>query len=981
MVHTSWTGRDGAPQGITALAQTPDGILWIGSFGGLFTFDGLKFEAFHPKTGSSALPSGTQSLFVSKAGDLWVFPLHGPAARIHQGEVHIYDRVQGEELFTLGHPQQDLSGTLWAVLNERHLVRLGSDDAWLQVPDPLGTAEDISNLFIDSNDTQWIIKNDQLYARFEGATEFAATSLHVAGPTRIAESHDHTLWVIGQGSTTTHSANLQHFDQHGRTLFAPRVRGQINEILFAPDGSLWIAKYEGLERITADRIRPARAKPSEDRPDLYERKSVSKDFDGQVLLSDLDGNIWTGGVGGLDRFERANLIPVIPDSKIGMWHSCVDTHGEVWLANANGNVQLFEAKNGRVTAIQSGYAASNLFCGNSGRIYVLGDHGISLVRGGRIQALPLLPGLPGYGNNYRFLGLVEEPGGDLIAAVGGPGGHGLWKYSSKKWSRFLPELSVPEVCGMLLDAEGRLYLAFTRSGDTVGRIEAGSFTELTGMGAMAFAETSYGIFAYGRKGIALGRRNTFQKFSFMHPEQGRVITGIVESHAGDLWINGAQGIARIPVAEVRAAIADPNHAVSTIGLREGDFVGPDIPLFFRNSAHIDPTGRLWFSTLNGVVSLDPDRLAAPRRPPLLLIRTITADGRLLNANQTFPPDTQYLDVQYFGLDLTSPKDVIYRYRLEGLDTAWQNAGSRTEAIYTHLRPGSYTFQVMASNGNDVWTNPVSSVRFTILPHFYQYRWVQAFSVLASIFLVWLGVSRRIRSVSRAIQIREEGRADERVRIARELHDTLLQGIQGLLLGFHVAAGKVPADHESKKALENALTTADHIILEGRNRVNRLRSEDLTDAELKSLIEGVAANLNGSGEIDFAVERTGGKDSLRSDVADEVFWIAREALTNAFRHSEASRIVVELDYDKHKFRMSCRDNGRGFDVGALQANGKHGHWGLRGMEERAEKIGATVFFASSPGQGTGVQVVVPGRRAYVNRRGFRLFSARGESEIT
>jgi len=396
-----------------------------------------------------------------------------------------------------------------------------------------------------------------------------------------------------------------------------------------------------------------RAKPAENRHDLYARNTVSKDFDSQVLFSDLDGNIWVGGMGGLDRFERANLIPAIPDSKIGMWHSCVDSQGEVWIANANGNVQLFEAKSGRVTAIQSGYAASNLLCGNGGRIYILGDHGISLVRNRRIQALPLLPGLAGYGNNYRFLGLVEEPDGGLIAAVGGAAGHGLWKYRAGKWSRFLPDLPVPEVCGMLLDAQGRLYVAFTKSGDTVGRIEAGSLTELSGMGAMAFAETSYGIFAYGRKGIAVGRGNSFQRVSFVHPEQGRVITGVVESHAGDLWINGAQGIVRIPAAAVRAAIADPTHAVSTISLREGDFVGPDIPLFFRNSCHIDPTGRLWFSTLNGVVSVDPDHLAAPRRPPLLSIRSITADGRPLSASQTFPPDTQYLDVQYFGLDLTS----------------------------------------------------------------------------------------------------------------------------------------------------------------------------------------------------------------------------------------------------------------------------------------------------------------------------------------
>jgi signal transduction histidine kinase len=276
---------------------------------------------------------------------------------------------------------------------------------------------------------------------------------------------------------------------------------------------------------------------------------------------------------------------------------------------------------------------------------------------------------------------------------------------------------------------------------------------------------------------------------------------------------------------------------------------------------------------------------------------------------------------------------------------------------------------MASNGNDIWTKSVSSVTFTVLPHFYQNRWFQALSILAGIFLIWLGVSFRIRSVSRAIQIREEGRADERIRIARELHDTLLQGVQGLLLAFHVASGKVPAQHESKEALENALGTADRIILEGRNRVNRLRSENLTDAELESLITSVAESLRAGRGVQFAVDRHGGSDTLQSHVLDEVFCIMREAITNAFRHSEASQIAVELDYRKREFSVSCRDNGRGFDYKAIQLNATNGHWGLRGMEERAEKIGARFSCDSSPQKGTEVRITVPARRAYVRSRRF------------
>jgi signal transduction histidine kinase len=424
-----------------------------------------------------------------------------------------------------------------------------------------------------------------------------------------------------------------------------------------------------------------------------------------------------------------------------------------------------------------------------------------------------------------------------------------------------------------------------------------------------------------------------------------------------------------------AALSNPSLLISSDEVHEGNFVGPAYCPPGRESASMDATGKLWFATMNGVVFLDPENTRVARRPPQLSIRTITADGHPLNANATFPPDTQYLDINYFGLDLTNPRNVVYRYRLEGLDTTWQSVGNRTEAIYTHLRPGTYRFEVIASNGNDVWTKPVTSATFRILPRFYERPWFEALCLFAAVLLVWFGISLRVRYVSSAIRIRAEERADERIRIARELHDTLLQGIQGLLLTFHVAAEKVPADHVSKKALEKALTTAERIIVEGRNRVSRLRSENLIDAELKSLIEGVASNLNGVAATDFTVERTGGTDILQSHVVDEVFCIAREALTNAFRHSGASRIVVELNYQRGQFTMSCSDNGRGFDAEAIHASPTNGHWGLRGMWERAERIGGKLTFTSAPDKGTAMQITMPARLAYVRTRRLRDFFAR------
>jgi signal transduction histidine kinase len=735
---------------------------------------------------------------------------------------------------------------------------------------------------------------------------------------------------------------------------------------------LWISKtHEGLERLSARQL-SSRDADSAEPSDLY-RVSDGLSSGGQhTLLRDEDGNVWVGGTSGLDRFEQSTLVPVVAGATAGAWFSCVDSQSRVWVGDQNGRVSI--VKNGGVHEVYRAPAdLANLVCGSQGLVYVLDLAGITVIQGGGIRRLPRLPTSAVSSDHYMFLDLLELPGGDLLVAPGGTE-HGLWIFRAGKWSRYLSNLALPEVCGLFRDPEGALYLAYTSSNEHVGRVIADSLENLPApVRSMGFVGTSYGTLVYGADGIALSRGKSFQRFSFIHPEQAKMITGAVQSRNGDLWINGLHGIVRIPATEIPAALADANHSISTVNYQEGDLVGPDIYLEGRKSAHSDGAGKLWFSLLNGVVSVDPEHLPEPHHPPQLSIRGITADGRPLSSNATFPPDTQYLDIQYFGLDLTRPKRVIYRYRLDGLDTTWQEVGPRTEAIYTHLRPGRYTFQVMASSGNDLWTPPVSSLPFTILPHFYEQAWFVILCFLLAGALLWLAYALRLRFATKAIRIRAEERADERIRIARELHDTLLQGVQGLLLTFHVAAEKVPAGHESKATLEKALATADRIILEGRNRVSRLRSEHLTDSELKASIERVASDLNGNTAIEFSVQRKGLDDSLQPHVVDEIFCIAREALTNAFRHSEASRIAVELDYQRRQFQFTCSDNGRGFDSAVYQASQTNGHWGLRGIAERAEKIGAKFCFVSSFDKGTDVQIIVPARRAYVRTSGFHLFS--------
>jgi signal transduction histidine kinase/ligand-binding sensor domain-containing protein len=980
MVHTVWTGRDGAPAGIRSLAQTPDGILWIASLKGLYSFDGLSFAAFEPAPGSASLTARTlRLLFVAKSGELWVAGYHGGAIQIHNGRVTEYSRGD-QPIDALDYLQQDPSGAMWAVANDRQLIRLGADEIWHSMPGPIQGQGHISCLFIDSMGTQWVIQNNILYRKPQRLLQFLPTGVSAHFQPTIREGAHHTVWVMAPTSRTKRGdaepPRLQQVDQSGRRLVGPRNVGDLNDILPAGDGSLWIMKQnDELRHLRRWEISEPNSERKHHIADVAKLSRGATDNEFHAFMFDADGDVWVGGLDGLERFARATLVPAVPGAPPGFWHSCVGPSGDIFISRLP--AELYRIRNEKLTRIDGVKGGGNLFCSQGG-IFYLDANGIANLGDGKQSHLPLLPGFRGYGDHYVFTGVLPMPDGSLIGAVGGsPYGTSLWVYKSGKWSRFLPNETFPETSAMFVDSQGTIYLGHT-NGD-INRVSGNVFTALHKgsaqfNGVLGFAQTSHGIFAYGPRGIGLVRQSSLQLIKFRDLDYSKGVTGLVEEQNGDVWINGFDGVVRIPSAEIRAALSDPDYRVSATNLQEQDFKGPGLPLLFSSTAHVGPSGRLWFSTLNGVVSVDPRHLGSPH-PPLLSIRSITADGSALNAQNEFPPNISILDVRYFALNLSDPRSVVYRYRLDGLDSGWQDAGHRTEAIFTHLRPGKYTFYVMASSGDGAWTKTVASAPFTVLPSFYQTWWFGALCLVTCVALLWIGLTARVRYVSRVIRVRAEERAEERIRIARELHDTLLQGVQGLLLTFHVAAEKVPYGHESKSALEKALTTADRIILEGRNRVTRLRAENLTDSELKSLIEGVGADLNGLRAINFAVERRGASDTLHSHVVDEIFCIAREALTNAYRHSEASQITVELFYQRREFRMTCRDNGHGFDTRALSAGDGNGHWGLRGMAERAEKIGANFSCKSVPENGTEIQVVVPGWRAYVRSGRLRQIFAR------
>jgi len=381
-------------------------------------------------------------------------------------------------------------------------------------------------------------------------------------------------------------------------------------------------------------------------------------------------------------------------------------------------------------------------------------------------------------------------------------------------------------------------------------------------------------------------------------------------------------------------------------------------------------GRLWFLPGGGVSLIDPRHLGENTVAPPVYIERITGDGQTYDATQgvRLPANVKDLAIDYTALSLVAPEKVQVRVKLEGQDNDWRVPVNPRHAHYTNLGPGTYRFRVIASNNSGVWNKEGAVLEFSIAPAFYQTAWFAVACGVLFLALLWLVYQFRVRQLAVQFNRTFEARVSERTRIARELHDTLLQSFQGLLLRFQSVLNVLPErPTEAKQRLQSAVDQAAAAITEGRDAVQGLRSSALETNELADGIRAIAEELTShASAIDspvIEVEVEGTTRALKPIVRDEAYRIAGEALRNAFRHAKAERITVEIRYDKRQFRLRIRDDGKGIDEDIMQRQ-PSGHFGLPGMRERAETVGAHLEVWTRRDSGTQVDLSIPGKIAYV-----------------
>ena len=382
-------------------------------------------------------------------------------------------------------------------------------------------------------------------------------------------------------------------------------------------------------------------------------------------------------------------------------------------------------------------------------------------------------------------------------------------------------------------------------------------------------------------------------------------------------------------------------------------------------------GKLWFLPLDGVSVVDPHRLPFNKLPPPLYVEQIVADGKTYAAvsGLRLPPRVRDLSIDFTALSFVAPEKVRFRFKLEGQDKDWREVVNDRQVHYTNLPPKHYEFRVLACNNSGVWNEEGAVLDFVIPPAWYQTNWFSAACVAAFLGMIWGIHQLRVRQLAAQFNMRLEERVSERTRIARDLHDTLLQSFQGLVFRFQAVRNQLPNRPEKAcEVLDSALISADQAIAEGRSAIQELRSGSSQESNLEQMLlamgrELAASQKDGDSAPSLRVIVEGNRRAKRAMLREEIYRIARELLRNAYRHAHAQSIEAELRYDDDAFLLIVRDDGKGIDPKVLKDHGRAGHWGLPGMYERAEGIGARLDIWSEAGAGTEVRLTVPAAIAY------------------
>jgi signal transduction histidine kinase/ligand-binding sensor domain-containing protein len=984
--HTSWRVRDGFASGeINAVAQTPDGYLWLGTDFGLYRFDGVRALPWTPPANQHPFAGGVRSLLVAQGGTLWIGSLRGLAS-LRDGRLSLFPDFDGKLVQYL---LEDRDGTVWAS-SSRTVPGSGElcaiRDGIAHCVGGVGRfAVGPSGLYQDRSGTLWVGVNGGLWRWKPGTPKFYPLPGAPNGIEGFCEDRDGALLIGWKGG-------IYQFI-NGRTEPYPPLNGApqfLSDVMIRDrNGGLWIGT-RGLGLLHAH----------EGRTDMFSLADGLSGDDILGLFEDHEGNIWICTADGLDRFRDYSVATF--RAKQGVSGSLVASvlagkDGTVWLGTFGG---LNQWDQGRITipatgspkrdGMLGGLHPQSLFEDRNGRLLVSTSDGLGLLEDGRFT---LIKGVPG----RNLLSIDEDDERNLwVTSVE----NGLFEVSPQNVVSNFPW----EAFGRKDDAiviaadhrQGGLWIGFFLGG--IAYLSGGqvrkSYTSSDGLGTGPVDDLLFdhdgALWISTEGGLSRLKNNRIATLTSKNGLPCDNVHWAREENDRSMWLYTACGLVRIDRSELNAwsAAADKQQDAarkiqvtvfdSSDGVRSLMYVG-----YYHPHVAKTPDGKLFFASLDGLSVIDPHHLPFNKLPPPVHVEQVTADGKFYDAANGLhlPPHVRDLAIDYTALSLVIPEKVHFRYKLEGQDNDWRELVNVRHVEYTNLSPRSYRFRVIACNNSGVWNETGASLDFSIAPAYYQTTWFKILCALAFMVLLWMLYQRRLQVIRRQYAAGLEASVGERLRIARELHDTMLQTFQAAVFQFQAARKLLLRNADNAMAVvDEAIQTAEEGIQEGRNAIGDLRPEPAAQRTLSELLNATGRELAESYKLNghpptYQVVIEGKQRNLSPMLQDEVYRISREVIRNAFAHAAASRIEAEIRYDQDQLRLRVRDDGKGIDPKVLDAGGQSGHFGIPGMRERAQRIGARLDFWSEMGAGTEVELSVPASMAYQNRRDghrFRFF---------
>jgi signal transduction histidine kinase/ligand-binding sensor domain-containing protein len=960
--HTAWTAENGAPVGILSIAQTSDGYLWLGTGAGLVRFDGVKFEPFDTISDARLLNYDIYGLWAAPSGGLWIGYATGGATLFKDGHSTNFGETEGIGRSSVSAFAEDGAGNLWAGTGggmwrfdgaRWHIA--GSEEKYSFGP--------VNRLHLDAKGTLWVQGDNSLALLKRHSSAFEDTGIHAENP-MIAEAPDGTIYEADVDS----GVRRLHESLSGVALPEPPIIDVKSSLPNVDrDGAIWIATDSGIFHYG----RPQQLQPSSLQSSPVEHYDTKDGLSGNfvaVYFEDREGNIWLGTDGGLDRFRDAKVVRVPTPPRRAYFAIAPAASGGLWVGSQN-VPGLLKVTGNQVEDQHWPGQVSCAFTDADGGVWIGGTTGFWRLEGGHWTAIAKPPIWKTGAAAADVQAMARDGSGALWASFVN---HGLYQWSNGVWTRNggLPDFLKKGVVSETTDPHGRVWFGY--QGNAMAILDGATLTNLNAADGLdvgtVLSFDTHGKHSWigGEGGLARFDGKRFNTVLVTGLESAKQISGIVETPKGDLWLNGSVGIVHIDSAELDRNAADPKYPVQAEIFNAADGLpGKANALRPLPSAVQGSDGRIWFATDFALSWLDPTAIHRNPMIPAVWVQGIETNGQRqpLTSRPDLPARTRNLQINYTALSLSIPERVRFRYKLEGFDDGWQNAAGRRVAYYTNLAPGNYRFSVIAANDDGVWNNAGDAMEFSIRPTFFQTRLFLAVCVAAAILILWILHRFRLRQLVANASIRLEERLTERERISRDLHDTLLQNMQGLIYRFQAAANRLPKLDPVRSILESELNHADEMIGESRGILTGLRGITPGTVELADALIAHGEHLANEGSIKLKTVVQGRPRSLHPVVFEEALHIGREALANAFHHSKATQIELEIVYEHREFSLRVRDDGVGIDPSTQLSGNRPGHFGLIGMRERSNKIRARIDIWSRPGAGTEIALRIPSAMAY------------------